>query len=438
MGSSQDSNPSSTTSLVIIGGGPIGLEAAARAAVAGIDAVVLEKERIGHHIRLWGHVRLFSPFRMNHSSWGARLLSEAFPDLDLPPEQDHLKGSEYIQQYLEPLARLPQLRDRVLEGVEVVSIGRDRIGKKDLIGDSDRARYPFRLLTRSESGEAIYKAGAIIDASGVYSSPQAIGSGNIPAVGEEEAIRKAPSHFHSRVVDVPGADRERFAGKKVLLVGGGYSAATALEGFAELVRTNPGTRVHWVNRSPQRLPYVRFPDDPLPYRDELAKLANRLAQGPPSWLRYQGGSCVEEIQTWPGHDGNNCFTAMVNSSRGVQELGVDEIIANVGFRPDNSLYQQLQVHECYATIGPIKLAATLLEGSGDCLTQELPGIETLQNPEPNFFIAGNKSYGTNPTFLISQGLEQVDLIIRQLAKQQIGNNPEIVERGLSNEVSHVG
>ncbi len=438
MGSSQDSKPSSTTRLVIIGAGPIGLEAAARAAVAGIDVVVLEKEGIGHHFRLWGHVRLFSPFHMNHSDWGTRLLSEAFPDLDLPPAQAYLTGAEYVQQYLEPLARLPQLRDRVLEGVEVVSIGRDSIGKKDLIGDPERARYPFRLLIRSQSREQIYKASAVIDASGVYSCPQSIGSGNVPAAGETEAVRTAPLSFHSRVVDVLGADRERFAGNKVLLVGGGHSAATALEGFAELVRSAPGTRVHWVNRSHQTLPYVRFPDDPLPHRDDLSRLANRLAQTSPSWLRYHGGSSVEEIQTRPGNDGNTCFTVMVDSSGRVQELEVDEIVANVGFRPDNSLYRQLQVQECYATAGPIKLAATLLGGSGDCLKQELPGIETLQNPEPNFFIAGNKSYGTNPSFLISQGLEQIDLIIRQLAERLVGSNPGIVERDLSSEVSRAG
>ncbi len=438
MVSSQDSNPPSATSLVIIGAGPIGLEAAARAAVADIDVVVLEKESIGHHIRLWGHVRLFSPFYVNHSDWGTRLLSEAFPDLELPLAQAYLTGSDYVRQYLEPLARLPQLRDRVLEGVEVVSIGRDRIGKKDLIGDPERARYPFRLLIRSQSREQIYKAGAIIDASGVYSNPQSIGSGNVPAAGETEAVRTVPSRFHSRVVDVLGADRERFAGNKVLLVGGGHSAATALEGFAELVRSAPGTRVHWVNRSHQTPPYVRFPDDPLPHRDDLSRLANRLAQTPPSWLRYHGASSVEKIKTWSGDNSNTCFTIMVDSSGRVHEFEVDEIIANVGFRPDNSLYQQLQVHECYATAGPIKLAATLLSGSRDCLKQEMPGIEALQNPEPNFFIVGNKSYGTNPTFLISRGLEQVDLIIRKLAKQQIGSSPEIVERDLTGEVSRVG
>ncbi len=39
---------------------------------------------------------------------------------------------------------------------------------------------------------------------------------------------------------------------------------------------------------------------------------------------------------------------------------VDRVIANVGYTPDTSLYRELQVHECYASLGPMKLAAALL------------------------------------------------------------------------------
>ena len=81
----------------------------------------------------------------------------------------------------------------------------------------------------------------------------------------------------------------------------------------------------------------------------------------------------------------------------------------VGYAPDTSLYAQLQVHQCYATAGPMKVAAALLGQSGaDCLTagQSL-GPETLKNPEPNFFVLGAKSYGTNSNFLLRVGHNQV-------------------------------
>ena len=56
----------------------------------------------------------------------------------------------------------------------------------------------------------------------------------------------------------------------------------------------------------------------------------------------------------------------------------------------------------------MKLAATLLQdATQDCLTQQSGEPENLLNPEPDFYILGSKSYGRNPHFLFSQGLDQV-------------------------------
>ena len=91
-----------------------------------------------------------------------------------------------------------------------------------------------------------------------------------------------------------------------------------------------------------------------------------------------------------------------------EQLSVDRIIANVGYRPDRRLWEELQVHECYASQGPMKLAAALLgEASADCLSQSGHGAETLRNPELGLFILGSKSYGRDSRFLIRIGLEQI-------------------------------
>ncbi|MFP5289176.1 MAG: hypothetical protein ACLGI9_25800, partial [Thermoanaerobaculia bacterium] len=75
----------------------------------------------------------------------------------------------------------------------------------------------------------------------------------------------------------------------------------------------------------------------------------------------------------------------------------------------------LQVHECYATCGPIKLSAALLgAAAGDCLAQTSHGAETLMNPEPGFFILGIKSYGRNSTFLLRVGWDQVSEVFGTL------------------------
>jgi hypothetical protein len=90
---------------------------------------------------------------------------------------------------------------------------------------------------------------------------------------------------------------------------------------------------------------------------------------------------------------------------------VDLVVANVGFHPDVGLYRELQVHQCYASEGPMKLAAALLGasgGGGDCLAQTSMGADTLKSPEPDFYILGSKSYGRNSAFLIKLGLEQIE------------------------------
>lgn len=96
---------------------------------------------------------------------------------------------------------------------------------------------------------------------------------------------------------------------------------------------------------------------------------------------------------------------------------VDQVLVHTGFGPDNSIYRELQVHECYATRGPMKLAAALqASGATDCLDTPAFGADTLTNPEPDFFILGHKSYGRNPNFLLETGYRQATEVIGLLAR----------------------
>lgn len=63
----------------------------------------------------------------------------------------------------------------------------------------------------------------------------------------------------------------------------------------------------------------------------------------------------------------------------------------------------------------MKLAATLLNATGDCLEQPAAGADLLKNPEPGFFVLGAKSYGRNSQFLLRVGVEQVSAVMGLLA-----------------------
>ena len=88
---------------------------------------------------------------------------------------------------------------------------------------------------------------------------------------------------------------------------------------------------------------------------------------------------------------------------------MDRLIANIGYAPDTTMYRELQVHECYASQGPMALSAALLKhgGGGDCLTIGATGPTALKTTEPNFYILGAKSYGRNSNFLMRVGFDQV-------------------------------
>jgi len=113
---------------------------------------------------------------------------------------------------------------------------------------------------------------------------------------------------------------------------------------------------------------------------------------------------------------NRIFKFHCTTKDGKQETidGISNVVACIGYKPDISLYRELQVHQCYASEGPMKLAASLLSSSGnsDCLAQSSSSSDVLLNPEPNFFIVGSKSYGRNSKFLIKVGLEQIDQLVK--------------------------
>jgi len=58
--------------VVVLGGGPIGVELACRAAADGWSVTLVEQDCPLAHVRAWGHVTLFSP-------WGTILASSHSP-----------------------------------------------------------------------------------------------------------------------------------------------------------------------------------------------------------------------------------------------------------------------------------------------------------------------------------------------------------------------
>lgn len=404
--------------LIIIGAGPAGLEMGLAAADLELDFVILEQNGVANNIRSWGHVTLFSPWRMNVSRRGRKAI-----ELKVVSPDAFCSGAEYVDAYLKPLSKTPELAPNIKTGARVVSIGRKGAYKNTLIGDPSRGDLPFSVLVDVRSSdnsthEHEFLSRAVVDASGVYGNHRWLGAGGIPCLGE----REFSSHI-SYIIENISEKKNELDGKHVALIGAGYSACTALESFSELIRDGCDLKVSWITSEDKAVPIGLVAGDPLPYRHELGRLANNLAeQGGDEnshWLRYLPGRTFDSIMTAEGAGKVTVTIARAGAgSDGRESLVVDHIYAMVGYKPDRSLYEELQVHECWATSGPMNLAASLLAQSGaDCLSVESGGPETLRNPEPDFYIIGAKSYGRNSNFLIARVYEQIQIVSDLLAKK---------------------
>ncbi|MEM7261205.1 MAG: NAD(P)-binding domain-containing protein [Planctomycetota bacterium] len=400
--------PPANTEVLIIGGGPAGVEAALAAVDHGYETVLLETQRVGATIERWSQVRLFSPWALNRSRRGLAVLEQCRDadgePVEVPPEDEYPTGRDYIDHYLRPLSESDTLKPRIYEEVRVVSVARRDALKGDLIGDPRRGDGPFRVLWESGENEGYTESRIVIDASGVYAHPNWTGTGGGPALGE----RAAESWIRREIPDPLGNHRDRYSGKSILVVGGGYSAATCIRDLVHLGRETTRTFVDWVVRAPDgKMPLIQH--DSLPERRSLSETVNALVDDPPPFLRVWPGCVVDAF-------GEHEVAVRRLDNDQTERLFVDEVISLTGFHPDAGPLAELQVHHCYATDGLMKVSASLLsqDGGGDCLAVESASSETLRNPEPGLFVIGAKSYGRSSQYLLRTGMEQVEAIFDEL------------------------
>ena len=392
----------STPHLAILGSGPTGLEAALAAAEKGYSFTVYEATpHVAGNIQSWEHVRLFTPWSLNVSPRMRRTLSEA--GHSIPDSEDVCPtGGELVGQVLRPIAELPAIQGNLRLGTRVRRVGREGLLKHEEIGSAERSGRRFRLLVENGDGEqSIEHADLVIDCTG-NEEPNPVGGSGILAPGEESC-----ADLISHSIPNVSEDLESWRYQRVLVVGAGHSAQTALCALVDA-----GVEVVWALRGD--VSRLRWDDDdPLPERATLTRRAHELASDPPANLSVLKEATVESLR----RDGDEAVVTFQRGNGKSSRARVGKILAMTGKVGDHQLYRQLQIHECYATQGPMKLAAALLGssgGGGDCLAQTSLGADTLKNPEPGFFILGIKSYGRRSDFLMRVGWEQVDEVFQLL------------------------
>ncbi|WP_374296764.1 NAD(P)-binding domain-containing protein [Sphingomonas sp.] len=390
----------STLPVAIIGAGPVGLAAAAHVLARGETPIVLEAgPAAGHAVRQWHHVQMFTPWQYCVDRQAAALL--ATRGWKHPPLDDVPTGGELVARYLEPLAAA--LATFVRFNARVVAVTRLN---SDKVRTAGREALPFVLRIAEEGTVRTIMARAVIDASGTWFSPNPAGADGLPAIGEAEAAER----IVAGIPDVLGTDRSIYAGRTTAVVGSGHSALNALIELAALREVEPGTRILWMLRKENiEAAFGGEAADALPERGELGIQGRALVESgavdvvAPFRVASIGRTETGGLHIAGDHAGKPA------------EFTADRMIVATGFRPDLAMLREVRLAldpwlECAEKIGPL-----IDPNEHSCGTVRPHGAVELAHPDKDFYIAGIKSYGRAPTFLLATGHEQVRSIAAALA-----------------------
>jgi hypothetical protein len=347
-----------------------------------------------------GHVRMFTLWRYCVDRQAATLLASR--GWSHPPIDDIPTGADLVSRYPRPLAE--SLAPYVQFNARVTGVTREGCDKVRTAG---RDSLPFVLRVTEPNGrEQTIEASAVIDASGIWSMPNPAGADGLPAIGEIEAADR----IATGIPDISGADRATYAGRTSAVVGSGHSALNVLIELAALREDVPGTRVLWISRKERiESAFGGEQADALAARGALGSQGRALVESgavdvvAPFRITtitraMNGGLCV-------GGDHAGKTTSLI----------ADRMVVTTGFRPDLSILREVRLAFdpwLESVAGIDTLIDPNLHSRG---TVRPHGAIKLAHPETGFFVAGMKSYGSAPAFLLATGHEQVRSIAAMLA-----------------------
>jgi len=387
--------------VVVIGAGPVGLAAAANLVERKQSFLVLESGgRIAASMRQWQHVRLFTPWSYLIDPAGKRLLVAAKSNWIEPDGNRVPDAREFVEKFLDPLASHRDVAANIRLNHKVVSISREG---HDRMKDGQRSEAPFLIVAETPEGPKRLRARAVIDASGTWTTPNPLGAGGIPADGELHSQSK----IQYGMPDILGRDRQRYSGKRVLVVGSGHSATGNILSLLNLAEAAPETSIIWgIRRSSPTKLWGGGSNDDISERGLLGIRAKEAVDaGRVTLLTDLSVMALQELS-----DG----LEIIDGNGNVRTV-VDEIIVSAGARPDLAMLRELRLEFDPATEAARSLGPLIDPNHHSCGSVPPHGAAELRQPENGFYLAGMKSYGRAPTFLLMTGYEQVRSIVAEIA-----------------------
>jgi thioredoxin reductase len=387
--------------IAIIGGGPIGLAAAAQLLTKGERFILFESgETVGASILEWGHVKMFSPWQYNIDQAANLLLKQTgwiSPNIDDIPT-----GNELVKEYLLPLSKLPEMSENIVLNARVVGVVRKGLDK---LKTTKREEVPFQLYVEIKEETKVYEVKAVIDASGTWKNPNPVLSNGLWTNAE----RKLKDRIYYGIPNVLGELKERYMNKKIMVVGSGHSAINAILELAQLKEVYDQTTIYWVLRKSNISEvYGGQEQDGLPARGQLGIRIRKFVES--GHINIITPFHISELNE---HDELISLKGNLNGEEKTVH-GIEEIIVSTGFRPDTAFLNEIRIN-LDSSVESVEALAPLIDPNiHSCGTVRPHGEAELRQIEKDFYIVGMKSYGRAPTFLLATGYEQVRSVVAYL------------------------
>ncbi|NER53018.1 MAG: NAD(P)-binding domain-containing protein [Symploca sp. SIO1A3] len=391
-----------TKPVIVIGAGPVGIAAAAHLHARGIAPLVLEKgNSAGSSMLEWGHVSVFTAWKNVVDKAVVGLLGNS--NWQMPDEDKLPTGREIVEQYLQPAAATPELKNAIIYNAEVIGVSKQAHSKSSSTA-RDEADFTVHYKTPDNEHHVLHSE-SVIDASGTWYNPNPIGLDGLPVPGESQN----QDTIAYGIPDIANADRAQYEGKRTLVLGGGHSAINVILEMMTLRAANPDTKIYWGMRS-NKLDKLTGSgiNKRLPARAKLGIAAKEAIEA--GELEVLVPLQVSRIEKT---DSGLLLDILVDGEQNTIE--VDRIVVSNGFRPDLSILREIRLDIDEIVEAPTKLAPLIDPNIHSCGSVKPHGVGELSHFDKNFYVVGIKAYGRAPSFLMLTGYEQVRSIAAELA-----------------------
>jgi thioredoxin reductase len=382
-----DPEVESPATIAILGGGPVGIEAAIYARFLGYFVSIFEERRVAHRMLDWHERPLAVPVSDCTTSLGHAAIAAQNPEYKQRPSHEFYTGRSYAEEYLVPLAKTDLLFDDIHFLSPVADVSRMRTFATDPVDVQERCNDEFRLVVEGRHrGTWTSRADVVLDCRGFGQQAVGMGPGGGQAIGEL-ALRDS---FLKHTPCDRKFEPKSILGKKTCLVGHSLRATQFATEFAALYSDRTDTRLTWIVRSSRSCDSKAFADS----------LQSIRSNQPPN-LVIQECLGVEQIQM----DADRAYSLrLLRDDDSTVEILCDAVISLVGTRPKHLSFELDEV--------PL----------------ERNGISSFVTKEPGLYVVRGGSLEAGAGVGLKDAFGQIRELFAMLAGREDLDLYEIIQR----------